>query len=273
MRTAMYLGFAGPFTALLFGLGACSSDDESTTPANTGTTTTTSTSTSAGGGGSGGSGGSDLLGEFVTVVKGTLAADVPTSKATHDAIAAGSETQAKAAGDQAHIPMLGTTHLGTTENEFFASDQWDNYTHMVAFYSDPQFQTAFGALFSAAPLVESFVRSDFYGWGDLDSGGTGTRYFIYVRGKLKGPTLAEAKAAHDAVAAGGEAQVTAAGDVAHVPYIGKDDPLEFLNFDIWSSDAAIDAVYTDPDFQAAFGALFSSPPTIAVYATSDWHAW
>jgi hypothetical protein len=61
--------------------------------------------------------------------------------------------------------------------------------------------------------------------------------------------------------------------VAHVPFVGKQDPLEFLNFDIWTSDAAIDAVYTDPNFQAAFGALFETPPTVAVYATSDWYSW
>jgi quinol monooxygenase YgiN len=208
------------------------------------------------------------------VVKGTLkGTDLAASKATHDAVAKGGESQAKAAGDIAHIPMLGTKHLNTTENEFFNIDRWNNYDNMTGFYKDPTFAAAFGQLFAAPPAVESLVRSDLYSWGNLDSGKGATRYFVYVRGKLKGPTPADAKAAHDAVAKAGETQATAAGDVAHVPFTDKVDALQFMDVDIWTSDAAIDSFYTDPNFQAAFGALFESPPTVAVYATSDWYSW
>jgi hypothetical protein len=84
-----------------------------------------------------------------------------------------------------------------------------------------------------------------------------------------------AQAAHDAVAAGGQEQAEAAGDKAHVVFTGLEDPQEFLAIDIWHDSTNIEALYTNPDFAAAFGNLFEEPMAIdlAVYESTDWHQW
>ncbi len=60
---------------------------------------------------------------------------------------------------------------------------------------------------------------------------------------------------------------------AHVVFTGVEDSQEFLAIDIWHDSSNIEAVYSDPDFQAAFGSLFDAPPAIGVYASTDWHQW
>jgi hypothetical protein len=67
--------------------------------------------------------------------------------------------------------------------------------------------------------------------------------------------------------------VRAAGDVAHVVYLGIQDEREFFAIDVWTSSTAIPSVYGDPGFQAAFQALFSAQPSLQVYRISDWHQW
>ena len=84
---------------------------------------------------------------------------------------------------------------------------------------------------------------------------------------------AEAQAMHDAVAAGGEADALAAGDVAHVVLLALDDPQEYLAFDIWTDSTNIESFYSNPAFQQGVASLFEGPPTVGVYASTDWHQW
>mgnify|MGYP007080214988 CR=1 FL=1 len=70
---------------------------------------------------------------------------------------------------------------------------------------------------------------------------------VLVRGTLFTADMAEAKAAHDKVAAGGEPAAIAAGDFAHdtflgVPLLGT-TPNQYQSFDRWSNDANLDAFY------------------------------
>lgn len=176
------------------------------------------------------------------LVLGTLFTDdLGMAEATHDAVAMGGQRVAMAAGDFGHDALLGTTLLGTTENQFLGTDQWDNLDGALAVYGDPEFQAAFAML---------------------------------VRGRLADPDLEVMQAMHDAIAMGGEADAAALGDVAHVVWVGSpEDPQEFFAVDVWTDDTAIEAFYGDPMFQKAFGALFEAPPTVGIYASTDWHQW
>ncbi|MBK8943550.1 MAG: hypothetical protein IPM79_39625 [Polyangiaceae bacterium] len=225
-----------------------------------------------GGEAQGGGGASSV--EALAFVRGALfTADLGEGQTYHDALAAGGEEPAKAAGDFAHDTFLGTTLLGTTENEFLAVDRWTSDANMDAFYSDPDFQAAFGQLFAAPPTFETFERSQFYGWGDLDAAdATEPHYVIVVRGRLA-DTPEAIQPTHDAIAMGGEAGALAAGDVTHVVYLGRQDPREALIFDVWTTSQGLEAFYSDPTFQQAVGGLFESPPAVSVYASNEWHQW
>lgn len=213
-------------------------------------------------------------GEWLALVRGTLFTDdLSEAQAFHDGLASGGEEAARAAGDFGHDAMLGTTLLGTTENAFLGVDRWTSRTGMIEFYENPDFAAAFGMLFEGAPQLELFARSDFHEWGELTSGDGEPHVFVVVRGRLAESDPDAARASHDLVAQGGEEQVRAAGDLAHVVFVGLEDPREFLAFDIWRDTTNLEAVYTDPDFQAAFGSLFAEPPTIAVYGSTDWYQW
>jgi hypothetical protein len=212
---------------------------------------------------------------FVAVPIGPLAAaDLAASKAAHDAIAQAGEEPAKQAGDDMHAVFLGTTLLGTTENEFAAVDRWKSDENMDAFYGNADFQQAFGQLFSAQPFFGTYECSDdWYAWGGLDAGKGAERWIVIVRGRLKGTDLEQSRQAHNAVASGGESTAKAAGDIAHVACIDRKDRRNFLAIDLWSAPEGIEGLYTHPDFAAAFGALFETAPSLGIYASTDWHQW
>jgi len=230
--------------------------------------------TADGGSGGHGTGGANLGPEALAVVRGALfTADLAEAKAAHDAVAMAGEAPAAQAGDIAHDPYLGTTLLGSPENQFLALDRWSSDANMDAFYSNPDFQSAFGALFAAPPTFETFIRSDFHQWGDLDAAdATSPHFAIVVRGHLADDPAA-IKAQHDAIASGGEETANGLGDVAHVVYLGRQDPREVVLIDLWTTSEPIEAFYSNPDFQNAVGSLFDAPPTVAVYGSTDWYGW
>lgn len=211
---------------------------------------------------------------FIAIVLGTLADEPATAQGTHDAIAGGGEAGARGAGNVHHEIFLGTTLLGTTENQFLATDRWTSLEGARAVYSDPGFIAAFSTLFSEPTAPVLYARSDFHEWGSLDAAdASDPRYFVVVRGHLAATTTDEARAAHDAVAGGGEAMARAAGDVGHIVFLGADDPRDFLAIDIWPTTDNLEALYSNPDFAAAFATLFDAPPTVGVYESTSWHQW
>lgn len=221
--------------------------------------------------------------EYAVLIRGELAstfADIDEAQAYHDGLAAGGEEPARALGDYGHDAMLGTGLLGsTTGNDFLGIDRWTNAAGLAAFYSDPMFAEAFGLLFEdpMGPSVEIFVHQPgWHGWGDPTSGDAADpHFFVIVRGRLAEADPVAAQAAHDPVAAGGEAMVMAAGDVAHVVFTGLEDPQELFIIDIWNDDTNIEAVYSDPDFQAAFATIFDADgATLQIYTSEDgWYEW
>ena len=144
--------------SVLIGLGtmACSSDDSSGGGGGSGGSATggsAGSGASAGAGGTSGSAGSagsagaaGASGSsgapaktFAALVRGDLAkTNLDDAKKDHDALASAGEAPAKAAGDLGHDVLLGTTLLGTTQNQFMALDEWNNDTNMDAFYADSE---------------------------------------------------------------------------------------------------------------------------------------
>jgi len=210
------------------------------------------------------------------LVRGQLfSTDLSEVQPLHDAVAAGGQAQAEALGDFSHDALTGSGLLGTASDEFLAIDRWTSSENMLAFYSDPAVAQGFAQLFNGDPTLEFFLeRPDWHTWGSMESGDAFDPYFFVIaRGHLAESDPALAQAAHDVVAAAGEGSVTAVGDVAHIVFTGLEDPQEFVAVDIWSDSAAIEAIYTDPDFAAAFGTLFDAPPSLQIYQSTDWHQW
>ncbi|MFO0554461.1 MAG: hypothetical protein U0271_39125 [Polyangiaceae bacterium] len=98
-----------------------------------------------------------------------------------------------------------------------------------------------------------------------------------VRGQLFTTDMAEAKATHDAIASGGETAAKGAGNFAHDPYLGTlllgTTENEFLSLDRWTSDANMDAFYSNPDFLAAFSTLFAAPPSLETFERAPFYQW
>lgn len=214
--------------------------------------------------------------DYAVLVRGELFSDdLAEVQPVHDAVAAGGEEAARAAGDFYHLAAVSTSLLGGTEGSFLGVDRWSEPQNIEAFYSDPALAEAFGALFASPPTIELFERqTDWYSWGDLPDTTAGEELWIaVVRGQLAESDPAAAQEAHDAVASGGQASSMAAGDISHVAYTGLGDPTQFLAFDVWESAENIEAVYGDPAFQAAFAPLFASAPTLTIYRSTDWHQW
>jgi quinol monooxygenase YgiN len=214
-------------------------------------------------------------GSYAALVRGALFTDdLDEAQAYHDQVAAGAMDAAIGLGDFGHDVLLGTDLLGTHLDEFTAIDQWSSLDGAITLYSDPMFQAGFGGLFAAPVAPELFeLQPQWYSWGDLEAADDGDEhFFVIVRGYLSG-TPEEIQPMHDAVAAQLEPMTTAAGDVAHVVWLGVEDPRELMAVDVWSDDAAIEAIYGDPMFQTALGPLFESPPTLSIVRSTDWVQW
>lgn len=208
----------------------------------------------------------------VLVIGPLAAASVDEAKQAHDAVAAGGQERAIAAGDIGHAALLGADALGTRPNELLAFDRWRSNDNLDAFYADPQVAAGFGQLFSAPPTRGVYVAADGWAsWGALEQ--EAGRYWVVVRGVLREKDPQKAQAAHDAVAKGGEQAARAAGDRAHVVFVGRDDGAQFLAFDVWTDLAALQTFYANPQIQQGFGSLFEAPPTLGVYATTTFHQW
>lgn len=214
-------------------------------------------------------------GTYAALVRGDLFTDdLAMAQNVHDAISMMGEETATALGDFGHDAKLGTALLGGTQNTFLGLDQWDNLAGAQMLYSDPDFAKGFGMLFDGMPTLELFeLREDWHSWGDLEAGDGDDHWFVVVRGTLADDPDA-IQPMHDMLAAGGQEASMAAGDVAHVVWLGaEDNPNEFFAVDVWNDDTNIEGFYGNPDFGKAFGALFDGQPTVVVYASTDWHQW
>jgi hypothetical protein len=212
---------------------------------------------------------------FTAYVHGRLAqADLAAARSSHDQIAAGGEADARAAGDHGHHVFLGTGEpVAERLDTFLGLDEWETLEGAKSVYGDPDFQAAFSSLFAEPVAPELYRRRpDWHTWGDLKP--PAQPYWVMtVKGHLAQATEEANRAAHDMVAAGFQAQAEQAGDIAHVPHIGIEDPRLFFNVDVSINHEGMLAVLVDPQFQQAFGSLFDAPPEVHIYRSTDWKQW
>jgi quinol monooxygenase YgiN len=212
---------------------------------------------------------------YAAVIRGTLASsDRDMARAMHDAIAMGGEASARAAGDFAHDVLRGVAILDGVDGEFLAIDRWTDAAAMQAFYADPAVAAAFGSLFASPPTIEYFEAAPTWvQWGTMESGDAFDPYYWhFALGTLASTDEEESHMAHDAVAAGGRDPSMAAGNVAHVVFLGLTDRRRFLAVDIWNDDANIMAFYSNPMFRMFFLPLFESVSE-PVYESTEWYQW
>ncbi len=214
---------------------------------------------------------------FTAFVHGRLAqADLAAARGQHDQVAGGGEAAAKAAGDTGHHVFLGTGEPNPARlDEFVGLDEWGTLEGARSLYGDPNFQAAFSTLFAEPVTPELYKRRpDWHTWGDLKPPANGQPYWVMiVKGHLAQATEDANRAAHDAVASGFQTQAEQAGDIAHVPHLGIDDPRLFFNVDVSINHEGMLAVLMDPQFGQAFGALFDAPPEVHIYRSTDWKQW
>jgi len=206
--------------------------------------------------------------------RGTLARTVAASQAFSDPFFNGVKAEAMGAGDDGHDALLGTTDLGTTLDQFVGLDTWSSDNAMDAVYSNPMV-LAFGKSFYAAPPeFETFYPTDFYQWGNTDSGdGSTPHYFVMVRGRYN-ETPEKIKPSHDPIAKGIQAKSKTVGEVAHIVYYGRKDPMEALIVDIWATETNIDEFYSNAEYKSSLRSLFDATgPNFGVYGSTDWVTW
>jgi quinol monooxygenase YgiN len=208
------------------------------------------------------------------LIVGSLADDA-TAQSQHDALAHGGQSAASQAGDIGHEVFLGTTLLGTTKNEFLALDRWIAGANVDGFYAQPDFAKGFAAIFSAPPFRSAYVvQSTWRTWGSLEgTDPSKPRYWVVLRGTMASSDPAKNQATHDAIAAGAQEQAQQAGDLGHTAFVGRDDPTQLLAIDTWQDTTHLEAFYGNAGFQKAFTTFLTAPPTIGVYASTDWYQW
>ncbi len=217
---------------------------------------------------------------FTVFIRGTLKNDLATSKGIHDAIAGAGKAKAILLGDRGHYVFLDVAPPPDggpppAPTQLLAIDLWGSLDGLAQFESDPNVQQGFAMLFAAPPEVTVTAHPDGWTeWGTLDPLGQGMPLYLFsVRGALAAATVEQSRTYHDQLAGGTMAMAMQAGDVAHQVRLANPDMKQFQAVDLWKSLAGAQAVYGDPKFQAAFGQLFSGPPTVEPYSATDWAQW
>lgn len=217
---------------------------------------------------------------YTIFVRGTLKNDVATSKMLHDQVVNGAKAQAMGLGDLYHQTFLNVVPPGDGGNppaptELLWIDQWNDLAGLQTFSTDPNVMAALGMIFAAPPAITVDAEpAGWTEWGALNPLPQLDPLFLFsIRGPLAGPTTDDSRTYHNMLAGGSEAQAMAAGDQAHRVWLDPMDATRFQAIDLWSNLAGAQAVYGDPNFQMAFGKLFSAPPTVEPYAHTDWAGW
>ncbi len=212
----------------------------------------------------------------IAVVRGTLkggGADggADGDKAAHDGLVATIKPMVTAAGDTGHTVFLGLAD----PTAFLSVDAWSDLAAAHAVYATPQFQQAFGSLFTGVPKIDFYVAAPgFLTYGTLKEATNGLPSFGFVvEGTLKDADPAKSAVAHNAVLEPNKAAAMALTDVAHVPYLAEGASGTFFNVDIWLDAQKAQGFFQDPNVGAAFAGLFSVGPTVTPYAATDWVQW
>jgi len=111
----------------------------------------------------------------------------------------------------------------------------------------------------------------FYSYHFQPPFGANNRYIVMVRGTVA--SREAAMALHNPIIAGALVGTRQAGNLSHEVYFrytppGEPESLEFLAIDVWIDPVGMASYYQNPDLQAAFGQLFTAPPTVTTWMQS-----
>jgi hypothetical protein len=217
---------------------------------------------------------------YTIFVRGTLKNDVATSKMLHDQLVSGAKVQAMMLGDLYHDTFLNLLPPPDGGNpppstDLLWIDQWNDLNGLMQFSTDPNVMAGLAMIFSAPPTIT--VTSEpmsWTEWGNINPLPQLTPLYLFsIRGTLKGPTTDDSRMYHNTLASGFEAQAMQAGDKCHHVWLELADMTQFQAVDLWDNLAGPQMVYGDPQFQTAFGMLFTGPPNVEPYYHTDWAHW
>ena len=56
-------------------------------------------------------------------------------------------------------------------------------------------------------------------------------------------------------------------------HLSVDDPHQLLFLDVWADPTQAQTFFTDPETQQGASKLFTGPPDVVVFASTDWYDW
>jgi hypothetical protein len=213
----------------------------------------------------------------VVTIRGQLKNDLATSKQIHNMGGMMAKPTAQALGDLGHYVFLGLppadADAGTTSDALLIIDEWTSAANAMQFYSDPNLQQAFAALFAAPPdLTFNGAPAGWTSFGKINPAGQGTPLYLFaIRGALAA-SVAE-PGYYNQLVAQASPSAMAAGNVALVPLLRANDATQAQLIGLWNNLNNALAIENDPQFQAAVGMMFAQPPEAAAYSHSDWFEW
>jgi quinol monooxygenase YgiN len=200
-----------------------------------------------------------------------LAQDSATAQSRHDAIFGGLKGEASRLGDLAHAIFVDAA----SSTNVVSVDLWSTKQGFDEFVAEPSVSEQDATLFATPPDVAIVsLRSGWTMWGTFSREGPDGHSvnIALIRGKLAAGEE-DSRAVHNQGAGQAKATAQQLGDLAHQVYLDPSDPSAFLVIDVWTSLDGAQKLYSSPGLQASFGQLLAGPPTVTLYAGTDWVQW
>ncbi len=218
---------------------------------------------------------------YLLSIRGTLAPSTLEGGRTIHNETAGAPANVAAArslGDLSHMVYAPIPQQGAKDDEFLILDIWNNMDGLNQFFANPQVQEQAGQIFKQRDPVVWVPAEGFYSYHFPTPFGKNDRITAVVRGMVK--SRAEAQAIHNMLVGKTVNKARANGNVSHDCYWrltppGSPESLEFFAVDVWMDGEGMGKHYQDPDFIAAFPALFAETPSTSVWThpAGTWVEW
>ena len=218
---------------------------------------------------------------YLLSIRGTLASPtLEASRSLHNetAGAPASVAAAKSLGDLSHMVYTPLDPSGSEAGAFLILDVWNNMDGLNQFFANPHVQEQAGQIFAQRDPVVWMPGDGFVSYHIPVPFGKNDRYIGIVRGML--PSLEAGQKVHNALAEKFVNKARSRGNVSHEAYVrltppGSPASAEFFAVDVWMDAAGMGEHYSDPDFMAGFGELFTARPDASVWThpAGTWIEW
>jgi len=217
---------------------------------------------------------------YLLTIRGTLKpATVEASRTVHNATAGNPQgvAAARSLGDLSHMVYVPTGTNGAS-SELLILDVWNSVDGLNQFFSNHDVQEGATQIFTDRdPVVWRPAQGAFTYHLPAPVGKT-QRWVGVVRGPIH--SHEQAIAAHNAFAASAVNQARLAGNISHEVYFrlaqpGSPESLEMLAVDVWMDPVGMANTYSNPQYGAVFGQIFSAMPTATTWQepAGEWTEW